>query len=88
MKIHAPQGTDSRPEVVAATEISKIQLYNVLKSSLYSSLQHEVPYAEILKELSGGMNQARQNNFIFKRIINDYLSITKTRTWILIFGGL
>ena len=62
-----PQGTDSRPTVVAATAISKIQLDNVLKNSLYSSLQHEVPYAEILKELSGGMNQVRKNNLIFKR---------------------
>ena len=61
-----PQGIDSRPTVVAATGISKIQLDNVLKNSLYSSLQHEVPYAEILKELSRGMNHVRQNNLIFK----------------------
>ena len=63
-----PQGTDSRPTVVAATAISKIQLDNVFKNSLYSSLQHEVPYAEILEELSGGLNQVRQNNLIFKRM--------------------
>ena len=35
---------------------------------MYSSLQHEVPYAEILKELFGGMNQVRQNSLIFKRM--------------------
>ena len=61
-----PQGTDSRPTVVAATEISEIQLDNVLKNSLYSSLQQEVAYGEILRELFGGTNQIIQNNLIFK----------------------
>ena len=62
------QGTNLRPTVVAAIAISKIQLDNVFKNSLLSSLQHEVPYAEILKELFGGMNQIRKNNLIFKRM--------------------
>ena len=53
-KDSSPQGTDSRPTVVAATAISKIQLDNVFKSSLYFFLQHEVPYTDILKELLEG----------------------------------
>ena len=54
--------------MVAATAISKIQLNNQLKNSLYSSLQHEIPYAEILEDLSGEARQVKKNNLIFKRI--------------------
>ena len=39
-----------------------------LKNSLYSFLQHEVPYADILKELLGGTKQVKKNNLIFKRM--------------------
>ena len=50
----SPEVTETRLPVIAATAISKIQLDNQFKNSLYSLLQHEVPYAEILQELSGG----------------------------------
>ena len=53
---------------MAATAISKIQLDNVLKDSLHSSLQNESPYSEILLELSRGMRQVSKNNLIFKRM--------------------
>ena len=56
----SPLGTDSRPTVVAPTAISKIQLDNTFKNSLHSFLQHEVPYAEILRELLGGMKQVKK----------------------------
>ena len=64
----SPQGTNSKPTVVAATAISKIQLDNVFKNSLYSLLQHEVPYADIMKELLGGTRQIKKNNLIFRRM--------------------
>ena len=54
--------------MVAATAISKIQLDNQLKFFLYSSIQHEVPYAEILQELPRGARQIKKNNLIFKRM--------------------
>ena len=41
---------------------------NQFKNSLYSFLQHEVPYAEILSELLGGMKQVKKNDLIFKRM--------------------
>ena len=54
--------------VIAATAISKIQLDSIFKNSLHSFLQHEVPYAEILRELLGGMKQVKNNGLIFKRM--------------------
>ena len=69
-----PQGIDPRPTVTAATAISKIQLDNVFKNSLYSFLQHEVPYADILKELLGGTRQVEKNNLIFK-LMNGFLFV-------------
>ena len=69
-----PKGTETRPTVVAATAISKLQLNNQFKNSLYSFLQHEIPYAEILEELSGGARQVKKNNLIFKRM-NEILFV-------------
>ena len=60
--------------MVAATAISKLQLDNQFKNSLYSFLQHEVPYAEVLQELSGGTRQIKKNNLIFKRM-NELLFV-------------
>ena len=56
--------------MVVATSISKIQLDNQFKNSLYSFLRHEVPYAEILQELFGGTRQVKKNNLIFARMNN------------------
>ena len=41
---------------------------NSLKNSLHSALQNEVPYSEILQELSAGTRQIVRNNLIFKRM--------------------
>ena len=53
---------------MSATAISKIQLDNTIKNSLHSFLQSEVPYSEILTELSAGTRQIVRNNLIFKRM--------------------
>ena len=53
---------------MSATAISKIQLDTVLKNSLHSSLQSEVPSSEILTELSVGRRQVVKNNLIYKRM--------------------
>ena len=56
--------------VVGATALYKIQLGNQFKNSLFSSVQYEVPYAEILEELLGGTREAKKNNLIFKQMNN------------------
>ena len=61
-----PQGNKS--SIIAATAISKIELDNSLKNSLHSALQNEVPYSEILQELSVGTRHVVRNNLIFKRM--------------------
>ena len=52
-----PQDIKRRSTMVAATAISRVQVDNEFKDSLHSFLQHEVPYAEILKELLEGTRQ-------------------------------
>ena len=71
----SPQGTsvstndqDSRPSIISANAISKMQLDTALKNSLHSFLQSEVPYSEILTELSAGTRQIVRNNLIYKRM--------------------
>ena len=43
----SPQGLDSRPSIIAATAISKIQLNDTIKNSITSALQREAPFSEI-----------------------------------------
>ena len=59
----SPQGIT--PSIIAATVVSKIQLNNVLKNSLHSALQKQVPYSDILLELFEGERQIIKNNLIF-----------------------
>ena len=73
--ITSPQGKsvstndeDSSPSIISATAISKVQLDTTLNNSLYSFLQSEVPYSEILEELSAGTKQIIRNNLIYKRM--------------------
>ena len=54
--------------IMSATAISKIQLDATLKNSLHSLLQSEVPYSQILTELSTGTIQIVINNLIYKRM--------------------
>ena len=70
----SPQGEfnsmndQAKSSIIVATAISKIQLDDVLKDSLHSSLRNESPYTEVLLELSGGMRQVSKDNLIFKRM--------------------
>ena len=56
------------PSIMSATAISKIQLETTLKNSLHFFLQSEVPYSDILEELSAGTRQVIKNNLIYKRM--------------------
>ena len=58
-----PQGnfkSESKPSIIATTSISKLQLDNSFKNFLYSLLQQEVPYSEIIQELEAGRTNVRK----------------------------
>ena len=76
-----PQGnfeSESKPSIIAATLISKLQLDNSFRDSLYSLLQQEVPYAEILQELEVGRMNVRKNDEVYK-MLNGILLIHLNR---------
>ena len=70
----SPQGQinsveeQTRPSIMCATTISKIQLDSTIKNSLHSFLQSEVTFSEILTEMSAGTRQIVRNSLIFKRM--------------------
>ena len=71
MKIQAFKvdfSSESRPLVIVTTEISKLQLDNSFRNSLYSLLQSERTYSEILEELSGGRTNVAKNDLIYLKV--------------------
>ena len=70
----SPQDKSTNKSILASTAISKIQLDNIIKNSITSALQSEVPYSEILTQLQGGMRQIVLNDLIFK-IMNSLLVV-------------
>ena len=62
----SPQDNSTNKSILASTAISKVQLDNIIKNSITSALQSEVPYSEILTQLQGGMRQIVLNDLIFK----------------------
>ena len=80
----SPQGNSS--SILALTVVSKIQLDNSFKNSSCSALQNEVPYSEVLLNISGGMRQIINNNLIFKRmnqllVVHDQNQDTELDFW-------
>ena len=76
-----PQGnfsSDFKPSIIAATSISKLQLNNSFKNSLYSLSRQEVPYSKIIQELEAGRTNVRKNEEVYK-ISNGVLLIHQTR---------
>ena len=76
-----PQGnlsSEFKPSIIAATAISKLQLDNSFKNSLYSLLQQEVPYSEILQELQSGRTNVKQNENMYK-MLNGILLVHQLR---------
>ena len=76
-----PQGdfeSESKPSIIAATSISKLQLDNSFRNSLYSLLQQEVPYAEIIQELEAWRTNVKRNDEVYK-ILNGILLVHQTR---------
>ena len=75
-----PQGnfeSEIKPSIIAATSISKIQLDNSFRDSLYSLLQQEVPYSEIIKELEARRTNVKRNDEVYK-ILNRVLLVHQT----------
>ena len=63
-----------KPVVIAPTAVSKLQLDNSFRNSLYSLLRNEAPYDEIIMELEGGRAQIVKSNGIYKRM-NGILAV-------------
>ena len=65
----SPQGnfeSEIKLSIIAATSTSKLQLDNSFRNSLYSLLQKEVPYSEIIQELEVGRTNVRRKDEVYK----------------------
>ena len=79
-QVQWPQGnfkSETKPSIIEATSISKLQLDNSFRDSLYSLLQQEVPYSEIIQELETGRTNVRRNDEVYK-ISNRILLVHQT----------
>ena len=56
-----------KPVVIAPTAVSKLQLDNSFRNSLYYLLRNEAPYDEIIVELESGRAQVVKNDEVYKR---------------------
>ena len=66
--------SEVKPVVIAPTAVSKLQLDNSFRDSLYSLLRHEDPYDEIIMELENGKTQVVKNDEVYKRM-NGILAV-------------
>ena len=51
---------DSKPSIIAATAMSKLQLDDSFRNSVCSLLQNEIPYADIIQELESGRTNIKK----------------------------
>ena len=75
-----PQGNfelETKPSIIAATSISKLQLDNSFRDSLHSLLQQEVPYSEIIQELESRRTNVKRNDEVYK-MLNRILLVHQT----------
>ena len=63
-----------KPSVIAPTAVSKLQLDNSFRNSLYSLLRNEAPYDGIITELESGRTQVVKKDEVFKRM-NGILAV-------------
>ena len=70
MKIKAPSqiNFENKPSVIAPTAVSKLQLDNSFRNSLYSLFRNEAPYDDIITELESGKTQVVENDEVYKRM--------------------
>ena len=67
-----------KPVVIAPIAVSKLQLDNSFRNSLYSLLRNEAPYDEIIVELENGKTQVVKNDEVYKRM-NGILAVHSHR---------
>ena len=46
--------------------MSKLQLDDSFRNSIYSLLQNEIPYADIIQELESGRTNVKKGNEVYK----------------------
>ena len=74
----SPQGnSESKPSIIAATSISKFQLDDSFRNSIYSLLKDEIPYVDIIQELESGRTNVKKGNKVYK-MVNKILLIHQT----------
>ena len=74
----SPQGnSESKPSIIAATSISKLQLDDSFRNSIYSLLKNENPYVDIIQELESGRTNIKKGNEVYK-MVNKILLIHQT----------
>ena len=74
----SPQGnSESKPSIIAATSISKLQLDDSFRNSIYSLLKNENPYVDIIQELESGRTNVKKVNEVYK-MVNKILLIHQT----------
>ena len=57
-----------KPSVIAPIAVSKLQLENSFRNSLYSLLRNEAPCNDIITELENGKTQVVENDEVYKRM--------------------
>ena len=65
---------EDQPSVIAPTAVSKLQLDNSFRHSLYSLLSNKAPYNDIIDELESGKTQVVKKDEIYKRM-NGILAV-------------
>ena len=74
----SPQGnSESKRSIIAATSISKLQLDDSFRNSIYSLLKNENPYVDIIQELESGRTNIKKGNEVYK-MVNKILLIHQT----------
>ena len=65
---------ENKLSIIASTAVSKVQLENSFRNSLYSLLKNEALYDDIITELKNGKTQVVKNNEVYKRM-NDVFEV-------------
>ena len=74
----SPQGnSESKPSIIAATSISKLQLDDSFRISIYSLLRNEISCVDISQELESGRTNVKKGSEVYK-MVNKILLIHQT----------
>ena len=69
----SPQGnSEYKPSIIVATSISKLQLEDSFRNSIYSLLKNEIPYVDIIQELESGRTNVKKKMRCIRWLIKFY----------------